>query len=75
MRYQSAGIVTPADVGKRVTIRRRLPDGHLGDVVGVLERFDPEGMAVRTRAGVLVEFAAEDVTAARVIPPAPPRPR
>jgi hypothetical protein len=35
-------LVTPDDLGKRVSFQFELPNGYLGEVVGVLERWDEE---------------------------------
>jgi hypothetical protein len=65
--------VTPQDVGARVSLRRRLPEGGLTDVLGHLESWSDGVVRVRDRHGVLHEVAATDVVAARRVPPAPPR--
>ncbi|HEU0102641.1 MAG TPA: hypothetical protein VFR07_10010 [Mycobacteriales bacterium] len=71
VRYAfSAG---PADVGARVVLRRRLPDGRLSDVLGVVERWADGLVAVRDRHGDLVEVAAADLVAAKRVPPPPAR--
>ena len=64
----------PADVGRRVTLRRRLPgaaagEPSLGDVVGVLERWAGGTLAVRRRTGELVEVPAATLVAGRVVAP------
>src|SRR5258708_33508373 len=71
--------VTPADVGQRVSLRRRLPTGEYSDVVGVLESWSAGTLLVRRRDGELVEVPEEIVVAegggpARAPPPAPPPP-
>ncbi|MEV7808283.1 hypothetical protein AB0O28_35575 [Microbispora sp. NPDC088329] len=63
--------ITPADVGKRVTTRRRVPGGHR-DAVGVLESWHDGVLIVRKRDGSLVEIAEDTLAAAKVVPPAPP---
>ena len=65
--------VGPADVGRRVVVRRRLPGGQLGDLLGELRRCDAGGLAVQDRHGELHEVAAGDVVAAKLVPPAPVR--
>jgi N-acetylglutamate synthase len=58
-------------VGERVVVRRTLPEGGLGDVVGDLEKVDTH-LHVRTRRGpVAVPLSA--VTAGKVVPPRPSR--
>lgn len=62
-------------VGCRVVVRRRLPEGGYGDVLGDLVHADPGGVVVRTRRGD-VAVAAADIALGKVVPPAPePRPR
>ncbi|MFC5185431.1 putative acetyltransferase [Actinomadura harenae] len=70
--------VTPADVGERVSLRRRLPTGEYSDVVGVLESWSGGVLEVRRRNGELVDVPEGIVVAGKVVPPAPPpkrRPR
>lgn len=64
--------VTPADVGRRVSLRRRLPIGAYSDVVGVLESWAAGTLRVRRRTGEVVEILEETVVAGKVVPPAPP---
>jgi GNAT superfamily N-acetyltransferase len=64
-------------VGHRVVLRRRLPDGDVGDLLGDLVRWDdadsPDPCAtVRTRAGE-VTVALSDVLGGKPVPPAPAR--
>ena len=70
MRY--ARTVGPADVGSRVVVRRRLPEGQYGDVLGELVSWSSE-VVVRDRHGALVRFPLEDVVAAKQVPPPPAR--
>lgn len=60
--------ITPADVGRRVTIRRALPDGRLGDVVGVLLAWSDGVLRVRRRDDSVVEIAQTALVAAKVVP-------
>jgi GNAT superfamily N-acetyltransferase len=73
----------PGQVGRRVVLRRRLPDGGVGDLLGDLVRWDAQDVAdpdnpaeprvtVRTRAGD-VTVAVRDVLGGKPVPPAPPR--
>ncbi len=68
--------ITPSDVGKRVTTRRRVPEGFR-DAVGELEFWRDGVLGVRRRNGVLVEIDEETLAAAKVVPESPrtPRPR
>ncbi|MBC6457801.1 hypothetical protein [Actinomadura sp. HBU206391] len=67
--------VTPADVGQRVSLRRRLPTGEYSDVVGVLESWSDGMLRVRRRTDEVVEVPEGIVVAGKVVPPAPPRRR
>lgn len=60
-----------ADVGKRVSVRYRLPDGMATDVVGILERCDEGQIAVRNRQSRLVYISRGDVIAGKVVPSPP----
>ncbi|OLT25581.1 hypothetical protein BJF83_05310 [Nocardiopsis sp. CNR-923] len=64
-----------ADVGKRVSVRIRLPDGGFTDIVGVVESWANGVLAVRRRDDSVVEVAESGIAASRVVPPAPPRRR
>ncbi len=65
--------ISDADVGGRVVVRHRLPDGRATDVLGELVALDGERLAVRRAGGERVEVAVADVVAARPVPPAPAR--
>ncbi|MEU8800283.1 hypothetical protein [Spirillospora sp. NPDC048819] len=70
--------ISRADVGQRISLRRRLPTGEYSDVVGVLESWSGNTLMVRRRNGELVEVPEEIMVAAKVVPPQPPprrRPR
>ena len=75
-RYEARLVVaiTPDDVGRRVTVRRKVPEGFR-DVVGILAFWKDGVLAVRKRDGTLVEIAEETLAAAKVVPPPrePPR--
>jgi hypothetical protein len=62
--------ITPADVGARVVIRRRIAGPPtLSDVLGILESWDDDVLAVRTASGELVRVPRDDIVAARPVPP------
>ncbi|UPT23655.1 hypothetical protein FOF52_20290 [Thermobifida alba] len=67
--------VTKDDVGQRVTVRFRLPDGRFRDIVGVLESWHDDVLVLRRRDGSVAQVAAGDVAASRVVPRQPPRRR
>jgi GNAT superfamily N-acetyltransferase len=62
--------VCPADVGRRVTLRHRLPDDpRLSDVVGTLREWSGAELVVVRRDGREVRVPARDLVAARVVRP------
>ncbi|MGL4173518.1 MAG: hypothetical protein ACRCTR_05525 [Actinomycetota bacterium] len=66
-----------ANVGHRVVIRRRLPDGRFGDLLGDLlawpdETGDHAAARIRTPHDE-VEVRLSDIVAGKRIPPPPPR--
>jgi hypothetical protein len=65
--------VGPGDAGVRVSLRRRLPEGGLGDLLGVVERWSGGEVSLRDRHGRLHTVAEDDVVAAKRVPPAPER--
>ena len=60
------------EVGTRVVVRRRLPEGGYADVLGDLVEVGPDGVLVATRRGA-VRVAAADIALGKPVPPAPPR--
>jgi N-acetylglutamate synthase len=69
MRYRPKDRLSPEDVGRRVTVRHRLPDGASTDVVGELLAVG-DAIEVRKRDGSVASISADAVIAARVHPPA-----
>jgi ribosomal protein S18 acetylase RimI-like enzyme len=68
-------MLNPRDVGARVSLRHRLRDGQLTDVLGELVTWDQGRLTVRRADGTLVEVDEAAVVAGRTVPPAPPRRR
>jgi hypothetical protein len=64
--------VGPGDSGVRVSLRRTLPEGGYGDVLGQLLSW-AEFVRIERRDGVVVEIPSETVVAAKRVPPAPER--
>ena len=64
--------VGPGDSGVRVSLRRVLPEGGLGDVLGQLLSWT-DVVRIERRDGVVVEVPADTVVAAKRVPPAPER--
>lgn len=65
--------VSPADVGRRVSLRRRLSTGAYSDVVGYLEAWTDGELTVRRRDGSLAAVTEADLVAGKVVPPPPSR--
>ena len=74
-RMETANLVTPADVGKRVTFQFELPNGFLSEVVGVFERYDEgaETYFVRRKTGEVVRVPARGVRFGKLVEAAKPR--
>lgn len=67
---KSQNLVTPDDVGRRVSFQFELPNGFVGEAVGVLERWDQgaETYFVRKRDGDVVRVPVRGVRFGKVIP-------
>jgi hypothetical protein len=67
---RGTNLVTPGDLGRRVTFQFELPNGFLGEAVGVLERWDEEAQTyfVRKKDGTQVRVPARGVRFGKVIP-------
>jgi hypothetical protein len=66
---QRTNLVTPGDVGKRVTFQFELPNGYLSEAVGLLERWDAaaETYFVRTKDGSVVRVPARGVRFGKLV--------
>jgi hypothetical protein len=64
-------LVTPQDLGKRVSFQFELPNGYVGEAVGMLERYDHEAATyvVRRKDGTIARVPARDVRFGKVIEP------
>jgi hypothetical protein len=75
---RSAGhnLVTPGDVGQRVTFQFELPNGFTTEAVGVFERWDQaaETYFIRKKDGTEVRVPARGVRYGKVIPSRPATP-
>ena len=62
-------LVTPADVGRRVSFQFELPNGFVGEVVGVLEFYDEaaETFMVRRKDGELARVPSRGVRFGKVV--------
>jgi hypothetical protein len=65
--------VGPGDVGVRVSLRRVLPEGGYGDVLGVVVSWDETTVRVERKDGTVVEVPSDTVVAAKRVPPPPAR--
>ena len=61
--------VSPADVGKRVSFQFELPNGFVGEAVGVLEYFDApaETYMIRRKNGEVVRVPARGIRFGKVV--------
>ena len=66
--------ITPADVGRRVSVRSRTDDAMLTDVVGDLLEWTDGVLWVRRRDGSIAEIAEDRLVAGKAVPAAPARP-
>ncbi len=71
--------ITPADVGKRVSVRRRSAGGGSGaeftDTVGVLTSWNDGVVAITRKSGESVRILESTLVAGKVVPTAPARRR
>jgi hypothetical protein len=63
-------LVTPDDIGKRVSFQFELPNGYLSEVVGTLEAYDPaaETYLVRTKDERLERVPVRGVRFGKIVP-------
>jgi len=75
-RPAGRNLVTPADLGQRVTFQFELPNGFTTEAVGLFERWDPaaETYFVRKKDGTEVRVPARGVRFGKVVPPRPAAP-
>jgi hypothetical protein len=66
---KGTNLVTPEDTGKRVTFQYELPNGFVGEAVGVLEYYDDEAATyvVRRKDGTIARVPARDVRFGKVV--------
>jgi hypothetical protein len=62
-------LVSPSDVGRRVSFQFELPNGYLGEAVGVLEYYDEgaETYMVRRKDDELTRVPARSVRFGKVV--------
>ena len=56
-----------ANVGRRVTVRRKLAEGGYSDVLGVCEEAGPDSVTVRNKKGEAIVIERSQIVAARVV--------
>jgi len=63
-------LVSPDDLGRRVSFQFELPNGYLGEAVGVFERWDQEAETyfVRKKDGTEIRVPSRGVMFGKVIP-------
>jgi hypothetical protein len=63
-------LVRPQDIGRRVSFQYELPNGYVGEAVGVLESWDEPAntFVVRNRQGELIRVPALGVRFGKVLP-------
>ncbi len=63
-------LVTPDDIGRRVSFQFELPNGYVGEAVGLLEAYDQpaETYLVRTKDGELARVPSRGVRFGKVVP-------
>jgi hypothetical protein len=66
---KAQNLVTPDDVGKRVSFMFELPNGFVGEAVGVFEYYDrpAETYMVRRKDGELARVPARGVRFGKVV--------
>lgn len=71
----ATNLVTPEDLGRRVTFQFELPNGYLSEAAGVFERWDPgaETYFVRKKSGEVVRVPARGVRFGKVVETPGPR--
>lgn len=66
---KAENLVRPTDVGKRVSFQFELPNGFVGEVVGILEWYDAPAATymVRRKDGELARVPARGVRFGKVV--------
>ncbi len=67
---RGTNLVTLDDLGRRVTFQFELPNGYLGEAVGVFERWDEAAQTylIRRKDGTEARVPARGVRFGKVIP-------
>lgn len=82
MRARYVIRITPADVGQRVSVRAWLDDAAESeggpvhtDAIGLLVAWQDATLTIRRKDGTLTQIDEASLVAAKLVPPAPQRPR
>jgi hypothetical protein len=67
LKYRSVDQIGPEHLGRRVTVRRTLPEGGYSDVIGVCEQADTSSITIRNKDGETIVIARSEIVAARVV--------
>ena len=67
---QRNNLVSPTDIGSRVSFQYELPNGFVGEAVGIFERWDNAAQTyfVRRKDGTEVRVPARGVRYGKVVP-------
>ncbi|MDS1272079.1 hypothetical protein RIF23_17455 [Lipingzhangella sp. LS1_29] len=65
--------VSPDDIGQRVTVRVRLPEGKFADTIGVLEEWSAGVLRIRKRDDSVANVTAADIVASKIVGDPPVR--
>jgi hypothetical protein len=70
LRDMQTNLVTPDDLGRRVSFAFELPNGFQTEVVGIFERWDAGAQTyfVRRKNGEIVRVPARGVRFGKVVP-------
>jgi hypothetical protein len=67
VKFRSVDKIGPEHQGRRVTVRRILPEGGYSDVIGVCEQIDAATVTIRNKNGVAIVIVRSEIVAARLI--------
>jgi hypothetical protein len=67
---QPNNLVSPSDVGRRVSFQYELPNGFVGEALGIFERWDDGAQTyfVRKKDGTEVRVPARGVRYGKIVP-------
>jgi hypothetical protein len=67
---QPNNLVSPSDIGRRVSFQYELPNGFVGEALGIFERWDEGAQTyfVRKKDGTEVRVPARGVRYGKIVP-------